>query len=27
MLDLRIFVDHSIVEVFANGHACLTARV
>ncbi|MCL6541076.1 MAG: glycoside hydrolase family 32 protein [Roseiflexus sp.] len=27
MLDLRIFVDRSIVEVFANGHACLTARV
>ena len=27
MLDLCIFVDRSIVEVFANGHACLTARV
>jgi len=27
MLDLRIFIDRSIVEVFANGHACLTARV
>lgn len=27
MLNLRIFIDRSIVEVFANGHACLTARV
>lgn len=27
ILDLRIFIDRSIVEVFANGHACLTARV
>lgn len=27
ILDLRIFIDRSIVEVFANGYACLTARV
>lgn len=27
MLELRIFVDRSIIEVFANGYACLTARV
>lgn len=27
VLELRIFIDRSIVEVFANGHACLTARV
>lgn len=27
VIDLRIFVDRSIIEVFANGHACLTARV
>jgi beta-fructofuranosidase len=26
-LDLRVFIDRSIVEVFANGHACLTARI
>lgn len=25
-LDLRVFVDHSIVEVFANGRACMTFR-
>lgn len=27
LLDLRVFVDRSIVEAFANGYACLTARV
>jgi len=26
-LDLRIFVDRSIIEVFANGYVCLSARV
>ena len=26
-LRLRIFVDASVVEVFANGHTCLTGRV
>jgi beta-fructofuranosidase len=26
-LKLRVFVDGSMVEVFANGRACLTARV
>lgn len=26
-LDLRIFIDHSIVEVFANGQLCMTQRV
>jgi beta-fructofuranosidase len=26
-LDLRIFVDQSVIEVFANGRACLTGRV
>lgn len=24
---LQVFVDHSVVEVFANGHACLTSRI
>ena len=26
-LELRVFVDRSIVEVFINGRQCLTARV
>lgn len=26
-LDLRVFVDGSVIEVFANGHSCLTSRV
>ena len=26
-LDLRIFIDRSIVEVFANGRQCLTQRI
>ena len=26
-LQLRIFIDRSIVEVFANGRQCLTQRV
>lgn len=26
-LHLRIFVDHSVVEVFANGHVCITGRI
>ena len=26
-LDLRVFVDRSIVEVFANGRQCLTQRI
>ena len=26
-LDLHVFVDRSVIEVFANGHCCLTARV
>ncbi len=26
-LKLRIFIDRSVVEVFANGHQCLTVRV
>jgi len=26
-LELRVFVDRSIVEVFANGRQCLTARI
>jgi beta-fructofuranosidase len=26
-LQLRIFVDHSVVEVFANGHVCMTSRI
>lgn len=25
-LDLRVFVDHSVVEAFANGRACFTVR-
>jgi beta-fructofuranosidase len=27
LLDLRIFVDRSVVEVYANGRACITERV
>ena len=27
LLDLRIFIDHSVVEVFANGKQCVAARV
>ena len=27
MLRLRVFVDHSVVEVFANGKQCVAARV
>jgi beta-fructofuranosidase len=26
-LELRVFVDRSIVEVYANGHTCLTSRI
>jgi beta-fructofuranosidase len=26
-LRLRVFVDRSVIEVFANGHTCLTSRV
>ncbi|MGB2823992.1 MAG: GH32 C-terminal domain-containing protein, partial [Phycisphaerae bacterium] len=26
-LRLRIFIDASVVEVFANGRACMTSRV
>ncbi len=26
-LELRVFVDHSVLEVFANGRACLSSRV
>ncbi|MEN4099280.1 MAG: GH32 C-terminal domain-containing protein, partial [Anaerolineaceae bacterium] len=26
-LELRIFIDHSVIEVFANGRAALTGRV
>jgi len=26
-LRLQVFVDHSVVEVFANGHTCLASRV
>ena len=26
-LDLHVFVDRSVIEVFANGHCCLTTRV
>jgi beta-fructofuranosidase len=26
-LTLRVFVDHSVIEVFANGRLCLTSRV
>ncbi len=26
-LQLRVFVDHSVLEVFANGRACLTTRI
>jgi beta-fructofuranosidase len=26
-LRLRVFVDHSVIEVFANGHTCLASRV
>ena len=26
-LRLRVFIDHSIIEVFANGRACLSARI
>jgi beta-fructofuranosidase len=22
-----VFLDHSVVEVFANGHTCLTSRI
>ena len=27
LLDLRIYLDHSIMEVFANGRQCLTQRI
>ena len=27
MLRLRVFIDHSVVEVFANGKQCVAARV
>jgi beta-fructofuranosidase len=27
VLRLRVFVDHSVVEVFANGEACLSTRI
>lgn len=27
LLKLRVFIDRSVVEVFANGHQCLTLRV
>ena len=27
VLDLRIFMDHSILEVFANGRQCITQRI
>jgi beta-fructofuranosidase len=27
LLELRVFVDHSVVEVFANGRQCVAARV
>jgi beta-fructofuranosidase len=26
-LRLRVFLDHSVIEVFANDRACLTARI
>lgn len=26
-LDLRVFLDRSVIEVYANGRACLTARI
>jgi sucrose-6-phosphate hydrolase SacC (GH32 family) len=26
-LTLQVFVDHSVIEVYANGRACLTSRV
>jgi len=26
-LDLRLFLDHSLLEVFANGRTCLTSRI
>lgn len=26
-LNLRVFVDHSVLEVFANGRTCLTSRI
>jgi len=26
-LELRIFLDHSILEVFANGRQCVTQRI
>ena len=26
-MDLRIFLDHSVLEVYANGRQCITQRI